>query len=537
MPICPNCGGENTTSNELCAACTARSSHNRRFHNYLLIILALAAAIAIALLTHIFFRSRLLRPPGDFLPASTIIAVGTDLRPASPAMRHLRQTWSQSDINHLARRGTHIAQQFVHWTGLQLDLEEEASAWFDRELILAALAPSDPPPAGPPAFVLIARVTNTRRARISLDHAAEPLARAGGWVRSVIRRNGHNIILWTRSSQRPALAYAADEGCLLIAADDRIVEECLSAAAHPAERLTSTPEFAAAFRGLPPDSLIWGYAGILPLQRHLQQALPHLRRGWLPLLQYYRRGMPPPPPSRGPAPRPAQASSGVLALALTPESDGIRLLGAYRGGPPREPQSSQQWSALAEVLPQEAIAYAFVHEPLRWLRALLPSLEPLPARRGAPPLIPPARTLLPLAIESLGLRETPTDALLALLPRNGQPHPALLLALPNPQPAPVPRRIPPPISPVAKEQIGDMLIVASDQEALAQCRRAAGDASTRLTPELEPTAQLQAWARPGKISPALADFEELQLQVREGLEGGEGEVLLRASPRALLGGG
>ena len=536
MRICPNCGRENTGSTELCEACTTHVSSRRKHRNYLVSILALAALILVALFTHLYFQSHFVRPPSDFLPSSTIFAVGTDLRPAGAAARRLRETWPQSDIDHLSRRATQIAQEFVYWTGLQLDLEHEASAWLGREIIVAALARADRSSGVPPTFMLIARVTNPRRARTSLDRAVEPIARAGGWARSVIRHNECSIILWSKPSQGPTLAYAIHEGCLLVAPDDSFIQQCLAAAADPTQRLTSTREFAGALSALPPDSLIWCYGSVPPLQRHLYEALPHLRKGWFDLLQYYRRGMPLAPPLRGPTPSPAQAGSGVFSLALTPEPNGIRVTGSHRRTETRESGPPPEWSALAEFLPREAIAYAFIHEPLRWL-ALVDSFLPRPRpHERSPHRASRVRALLPLVMASLGIEETPPDMLLVLLPRDEQQRPALLVALPNPEPEAAPRRIPSPMFPLVKDQIGEILIVATDQEALTQCRRAAADPDNLLAPDLDPSAQLQAWARPAQISPALASLEELQLDLRDNLEGGQGELALRVSPRDLLGG-
>jgi hypothetical protein len=498
-------------------------------------ILALAAIIVVALFTHLYFQSHFVRPPSDFLPSSTIFAVGTDLRPAGAAARRLRETWPQSDIDHLSRRATRIAQEFVYWTGLQLDLEHEASAWLGREIIVAALGRTDRSSGVPPTFMLIARVTNPRRARASLDRAVEPIARAGGWARSVIRHNKCSVILWSKPSQGPTLAYAIHEGCLLVAPDDSFIQQCLAAAADPTQRLTSTREFADAFSALPPDSLIWCYGSVPPLQRHLYHALPHLRKGWFDLLQYYRRGAPVPRPLRAPTPGPSQVASGVFGLALTPEPDGIRVTGSHRRTETRESGPPLEWSALAEFLPREAIAYAFIHEPVRWLPAVSSFVGAARPPEGVPLRVPSARPLLPIVLGWLGLKQAPTDMLLALLPRAEQQRPALLVALPNPEPVAAPRQILSPMFPLVKDRIGEILIVATDQEALAQSRRAAADPDNRLAPDLDPSAQLQAWARPDRISPALASFEELQFDVRDNVEGGEGELALTVSPRALLG--
>ncbi len=511
-----------------------------KYRHYLLTILALAAIVAVALLSHTVFRSHFVRAPTDFLPASTVFAIGTDLRPNSPAMRHLRKAWAYSDINRLAGRSTDIAQQFVHWTGLQLHLGEEASAWFGGEIVGAGIGRPDRQLGGKPSFVLIARVTDERGARAGIDQAIEPLSREAGWSRSVIRRENRSIILWSSPSNGDAVAYAVHEGCILIGPTEAVIDQCLRAAADPSQRLTSTPEFAEALRTLPRQSLIWCYGSVPHLERHLSEALPHARSGWLNLLQYYRGGAPFARPIPPPTLAPSGASAGVLALGLVPVPEGVRIACIYRSGDSLGPSAAPregEWDALAQVLPRDSTAYAFVHEPVRWLPAVDSFLGARAAWRGSGDDSFSVRNMLPLLMVSLGLKESPSDALLALVPREAsQAPPAILAAVPNPDPTPAVRHLLPISLPLVTEQVGDVLVLATDQEVLDLCRRAAADDGSRLAPDLNPTALLHVWARPGETSGHLSRCEEVNIEVHGDVEGLEGELLLKASPTVLLGG-
>ncbi len=435
MPTCPSCGRDYTAPAETCQTCGARLISRRRHRGYLLSLLLLAVIVAVALLTHLLFQSHFVRPPSEFLPTSTLLAVGADLRPDGPAVSHLRQTWSASDADRLTERAIDAAQEFVYWTGIQLDLREDASAWFGREIVAAALGRPDGEMGGRPTFVLIARVTNMRRARASLDRAVRPLAREAGWARSVIRQGGHSIIAWGKPSDPAAVAYTVHEGCLLIAPSDSAIERCLAAAADPSERLTSTEQFIAACGPTISDSLIWCYGSVPHLHQQLYDLLPHLRSGWRSLIRYYRRGPVGQPALGVRPPAPRQLGVGVFAAAVTPESNGIRLRASYYRGEPRESTPPEGWASLAELLPRDTAGYAFVHEPLRWLDVLdFVTLPRLPHR--GPPIPPvPARTLLQLALGWLGLDELPADALLALLPGSADTQrPAFVAAIPHPEP-------------------------------------------------------------------------------------------------------
>ncbi len=537
MRTCPRCGREYTDQGNVCDACAARTLAHLTARRYLISALVLFVVVAFAIFAHSLFRSRLFRPPSDFLPTDTCLALGADLRPNSSAMRHLRDTWSPSDVDHVVARATDIAQELVHWTGVQLDLREDASRWFGGELIAAALGPPDGAPGSRFKFVLVARVSSLRRARRSFDRAVEPLAREADWTRSVIRSPKHSVVTWRTPLGEVAIAYAAHEGCLVVGTDDIAVESCLRAAADPAQRLIATERFSRAFGELPDDSLIWCYASLPQLRQQLVSALPQLRRGWLGLLDHYRRGAPSLPGPRRRADTRAEADSGALALAVIPEPDGIRVHGSYSRSQPREPLPLEDRSLLAEVLPGDVAAYAFIHQPLRWLAALEP---PLTTRHDEPRALgpwPPLSTFLPLLNTWLGLTEAPDDLLLALLPRDDpEQRPALIAALPNPGAGPTPQTRLPRAFPAFKEQIGEVLVLAADAQALDQCRRAASDPDARLRLDLDPDAHIQAWASPARLSPLLANFGEVKMEVRDHLAGGEGELLLEVNPRHLLGG-
>jgi hypothetical protein len=90
---------------------------------------------------------------------------------------------------------------------------------------------------------------------------------------------------------------------------------------------------------------------------------------------------------------------------------------------------------------------------------------------------------------------------------------------------------------LASESIGDVTLVATDKRALERCAHALEDPASRLRTEVGPDVRFDMWARPGAMSESLARFEELQVKGWESASGGEGNVLLKVSPRALLGGG
>ena len=136
------------------------------------------------------------------------------------------------------------------------------------------------------------------------------------------------------------------------------------------------------------------------------------------------------------------------------------------------------------------------------------------------------------------MEELPPDALLVLVPGDpDKPRPALVVAIPHPEPSDAP---PPRTSrltlPIVREQLGDRLVVATDRTALEHCRRAARDPDHRLPIDLEPGARLQVWADSARILPAVPGVGELRIEVRDNPQGAEGELLLQIEPRVLLAG-
>jgi len=536
MRICPECGQELTGEAEACEHCGARLSSRGSTRRYIASLAALLAIIVVAALAHSFLRSNIVRPPTDFLPASTHLAIGLDLRPGSPAMSRMGTSWSQSEIHHLGVRATDLAQELVDLTGIQLDLERDASRWFGGELVVASLPGADARTLRPRSFVLIARATNCRRARASLDKAVAPFAREAGWRRSVVRSGRYALTLWGAPDARTALAYITQDGCVVISANDVAVERCLAAAEDPSQTLTESEDFVGAISPLPSDYFLWCYASTPHLLFTARDLLPALSEGWPAFIKRYRDAA---IPARAPEwrkERPHAAASATLALTFKPETTGVRLRARYRRGSRRERPSPPHFQRLLQLVPREALAYALVHDPARWSNAFQLALECSPPRRTTDAGMGFLRVFLSPMAALLNRDLLPDDALVILLPRERHAgKPALVVALPA---APSARKAPqlpafPPLP--ATATIHDTLVYGSDREAIRQCRRAAEDPAQRIDHEITSNAGLQAWARPAELLHEIDWIEELHVELSEGAVGAEADCYLTADPARLLG--
>jgi hypothetical protein len=130
----------------------------------------------------------------------------------------------------------------------------------------------------------------------------------------------------------------------------------------------------------------------------------------------------------------------------------------------------------------------------------------------------------------------PSEAMIAALPpRDGEAE--LLIAAPSeelvgPMRLMVASSVPHGVS----AEIGGFLVVASSDTALQQSRQAASDEKQRLSPPRGKDCEFEVWARAGLLSGGDFPLQELLLRGWVAGVGGEGEMVLRARPRRLLGG-
>jgi hypothetical protein len=495
---------------------------------------AVLAIIALVGVAHWRLRSRLTSDPTDFLPTSVRLAVATDIRPQSPAMARVRNTWNHTDVDELAVRATELAQDLVDWTGLKLELDRNASRWFGGELVAAATVGVDGAFLAPRSWVLIARVTNARRARGDLDRAASTLAREAGWRRSVIKPDGQAITTWVDQNGTTHFAYATREGCLLVSASETVIEECLAAADDPARSLVASDRFAEAMTALPQASLVWCYASAPPLVQSLRDMLPQLQGGWLGTIRHYTG-----PRTRGSttaAEGDEDAVSGTLALAATPEVDGLRLHAHYQGSVDQaRTASDSQLPMLAEVLPASTIACALLHNPAGWLTAVHGGPRGGDREQGAGPRLPSRLAFIP---HLLPMAPPPTDIMVALLPRGPESHtPAAVFGMIGEPPVQLPQWLTALMPEASSAVIDGITIYATDGEAIRQCESAADDRADRLDLDIGADVRFRAWARPGELSGIAPSFEEVQISLHEGLDSAQLEIYVRAQPARLLGGG
>ena len=531
MPVCPECGEEVALGEHTCGACGADVPPTRHRRLYLVSAAALAAIVVVAALLHSFLETRIVRSPTEFLPASTHAVIDLDVRPGSPAMLRIESAWQESDAEILAGRAVELAQWVFDWTGLQIDLSEDTSSWFGGEVLVASIAPSRLQTLTPRSVVLIARATDLRRARRDLDQSVAELAREGGWGRSVLRAKGHTIVLWGHPNDRSEIAYAALDGCVLLSASEDLVQLCIETAEGSSQRLTESAEFKEATRSLPADAFLWCYASAPDLIHTARTLLPELRRGWLGVARAFL--------GQSASPRGemdaggAGTSPGSVALALTPEGDGLRLHANYWAGPGKAPASLSPESAkLLDLVPRGAVAFALV-------RGLPDLVSPLLVKSDR---LPKHRAFLPFLFwDPMGflLREgdLPEAVLVTVLPKDGEAgQVAIAAALSGPAAAETARRLQH-LMPQAKTGVvQDAQVFATDTEALRQIQEAAADEAARLDISTQSDVRLQAWARPGEVWPALGKIGDAGFQVRDNATGAQIELSVKAEPRHLLGG-
>jgi len=544
MPICPNCRKEEPPGTSHCARCGAPLRPSPRAGRYFVSALALAAVMALGVVAHFFIRSRTGCQPTEFLPSSAQVVVALDLRPRSAGLRQVRRTWEEDDIEALANRSLELAQELVYLTGLQLDLQNEASDWFGGQLVAAAIGGDRTRPLHAGSLVLIARVTNARRAHASIEEAVAPMAREAQWTRSEVVYQRDTITVWESDPGSTAVAYAVRDGCLLIAVNRATLEKCLTARGDPSRQLLGSVAFEHAFGPLPRTAPLWCYADLPYLRQSAQELWSSLDQGWPAVLDAFTTGPRHFLPGDRATEVPSRRAGGTVVFAFSPEADGLRLQSVYRRGSFRDGEPTPgRLPDLARLLPAETTAYLLARDADLWLEAVAPPIaHKQPDAEIESPhqgdIAPQKSDLAPSRPKYLPDPETvPSELLIALLPRaDGRPLPVAVIAAPQEELPATPEWLPPALFPdPAYGTIGEFAVVAGDGEALLQCRRAAQDESRRLTTSSGPDLQCEFWARPSEMVPALARFEEVHLAFSTTAAGAEGEILLRADPGALLG--
>lgn len=487
-----------------------RGGHRGRASRLLIAATSLVAVVAIAAAAYVLAQPRARRDPADFLPSSTRAAVFLDLRPEGAAMQQVRQVWPEADVAHLRDRGVRLAQELVEWTGLELDVGRDVAPWFGGQLAAAAVGDKTIQALRPQGLVLIASATSTRRAQASLARAVRPMARDLAWKRRTLMRQGVRISAWRDARGRDQVAYAARHGCLLVGASADTISQCLLAEQSAGRQLAGMRAYQEAARRIPADSPVWCYLDVGVAAQASRYLGRGLTAGWRGVLREYLRGA-----LRG-RERGGAGAAGVLAAALLPRADGVAIKAVYSEPARREAEASPaHLERLAVILPREAVAYVLVHRPGRWL----PYAEAFP--------LPPG----------LGSAVLPEDLLIALVAQSGKRQPAIVMAAPSEQLRGPARQL---AVLAAKGQkfatVGDLAVVASDQEALRECELAARRPERRLSPRRGAGTTFELWARASALSSELAGLQEVSVKTWEQAGGGEAEVRLRMRPRDLLGG-
>jgi hypothetical protein len=525
MATCPRCGEEVAARADTCSACGAALRLGRQIRWYLVSTATLAAIIVAAALLHSYLEGRVVRSPLEFVPESARAVVVLDLRPGSAAGQRVVRTWPAADREALGVRAYDLAQRMVDWTGLRLDLREEAAQWFGGEVVVASIGGPEARSFAPRSFVLVARVTSLRRARADLHEAVEELARQNEWQRRTLRVEGRTITVWGPAGGDSEIAYAAADGCLIVSASHELLELCLRTADDPSARLTRTAHFREVRTRLPGDALVWGYLDASDLLQASREALPSLRQGWVGLVRYYLASR-----SASQVPRSVHAPGDSIAVAITPEREGMRVHASYLGGSGKVAQATAPNSArLLELVPREAVAFAFLRD--------LPNLVNLLAGREQPARR--AHTAahwgilgLPLPAEVL-----PESLLVTILPRQGAAGPAVAAAFAGENSQQSSESLLK-VAPMLKAaELSGAQVVATDDESIRRMQAAGKLPAERLQVEFGTDVAVQVWAKPAALSPELARVEEIGLTVRRGARGGDMEVRVKAEPRHLLGGG
>ncbi len=513
-----------------------RAPAPRRQWLHWIILLALII-IVIAAILFWALRPGPSRNPVEFLPATTQAAIDCDLRPGSPGLRQALREWGVSDVKHLGQRATELAQQLVNWSGFDLDVRKDLLPWFGGELVLASVArqADRAQVLGPDSFVLIARTTSMRRARASLEEGVRPFARDAYWHRTTENYSGEQVTVWFDGSGRPQLAYATKDGCVLIAKRPEVIDSCLSAAQSPANRLSYQDTFSDSVGELSHEAIAWAYGDVASLAGAARAVLPGLRRGWPGVIGRYRS-------YSDSAAEETPVPAGVVAFAVAAKPNGAEVSAAYRSSKPGKTEAkSNPLARVAKYAPPDAILAVALHHPGDWLEPLLSppaSPDPQPGRlrrrmfwrrnfySRSPEIIDPW----------LGLRQLPSDLMVAILPRENEGRPALAVAAPAGE-LPVPPRgllsfvFPRPATAV----VDNIAILATDEQALKQCSLAAKNPRPLL--DSKGAVRFVVSARPSRASAELSHVQELAIIGRQTPQGGEGKITLAIPPRYLLGGG
>lgn len=516
MRVCPNCGCEVTPAATICSGCGADLPRTRPLRSCLISGLSLVAIIAAAALLQSLLRERGARPTTDFVPASASVAIGLDARPEGSSLAR----WSAEDRRILAGRAVELAQQVVDRSGLQLDLEEKASLWFAGEVLVASVGHPHARPLMPRSFVLIARVTDMRRARGDMDQAVAELAREASWERDLVRSEGRTIVVWREPGRRSEIAYVATEGCLILSASSELLDLCLEAADDPGQRLLEAEDSLEIFQPLPDDRFLWCYANpsdVLPMVRSL---VPALSEGWVGFIRSYfgRRSR---PAGEGSVP-------GRVAVALTAEADGLRAHVNYWRAPSAEvPSPTSDSGALPRFIPHDAAAFVFVRGLPDLASLLLPERGPDGPLHGRAP----SGGLLQRLLTG---EKLPEAALLTLLGRKTG-RPVLAGAFTGASAAQAAGRLAALFPDGKVMEANGTALFAADAEALAQLEEAARNPESRLDLPIGPDVTLYLWGRPDVVWPRLEGMAEIRLSVRGDASGGKAELHLRGEPRRFLG--
>jgi len=525
MATCPRCGEEVAPRAESCGACGAGIRPGRQIRWYLVSTATLAAIIIAAALLHSYLDRRVVRSPLEFIPGSARAVVVLDLRPGSAAGQEVVRAWPAADRKALGVRAYDLAQRMVDWTGLRLDLREEAAQWFGGEVVVASIGEPEARSFTPRSFVIVARVTSLRRARADLHHAVEELARESEWHRRTLRWEGGTITVWGPAGGDSAIAYAAVDGCLIVSANHKLLELCLRTAGDPSARLMRTAHFRAVRSRLPGDALVWCYLGAGDLLQAAREALPSLRQGWVGLVRYYLASR-----SASQIPRSVRAGGDSIAVAITPEREGLRLHASYLGASGRTAQATPPKSArLPELVPREAVAFAFLRD-LPALVGLLSERQQSPARR--------AHTAAQWGMLGLLLRPEvlPESLLVTVLPGEGAARSAIAVAFAGENNEETSESLLKLVPMLKTAELSGAHVIATDDESLKRIQAAAKLPAERLKVEGGTDVAVQVWAKPAALSPELARVEEIGLTVRRGASGADMEVSVKAEPRYLLGG-
>lgn len=515
---------------------TAQSSHSptgRPIGRYVIAALGLIAIMVVAALVHNLLRPRVERPPAEFLPSSTRAAVAIDLRPDGPAMRTMKQVWSKSDMEHLARRATDLSQEMVEWTGLKLDVRKDASPWFGGEVVVGTFAGEDTPAFAPRAMVMIARVTSMRQARNALDRAVKPMAKELEWRRLIARRAGSDVIVWRDPMDQAKMAYATRDGCAIASPSLDAVETCLLAARNPKGRLIAGDAFRRSFARLPGDTVMWMYLDVGQAAQVARRIVTGLQRGWFQVLRQFSRG------SLLETEDGEQKDAGSLAIAAAPVKDGLRLKAVYAWAKAaaEKPGGRNRLGELASLLPKTTVAYALAHRAQRLMPA---GSRQDGEREGRPPSMFPFAFLGPMA----GARSLPENLLVVAVARpDGEQtgvarDRAIVVAAPTEEMT-LPARLflAALLRKSVSADIGEFSVLATDEETLDQCRRALEQKGERLPGSHGSGRELEMWAQPSRVSGTMGGIAEMDLTAWESDGGGEGEMVIKAAPGKLLGGG